>query len=87
MVYFLIRLINFAASAFNLFLLVYIITTYILAPWHPVRRSLAQVFEPILRVIRRYVPPVGMFDLSPLVLILLVEVLRQLLVGLLSMFL
>ncbi|NPA07110.1 MAG: hypothetical protein GXO54_06890 [Chloroflexi bacterium] len=86
MIFWLIRLINFATSAFELFLVVYVVTTLIFAPWHPVRRALARFFEPILAPIRRHVPTVGIFDFSPLVLILLVEVVRNVLIQVLLVF-
>jgi YggT family protein len=43
--------------------------------------------EPILGPLRRVLPPLGMFDLSPIVAWLLLEwVIRPLLVGLVNMF-
>ncbi len=86
MISFLIRLVNFLASAFDLFLIVYVVTTFFMAPWHPVRQTLARFFEPLLAPIRRHVPPVGMFDFSPLVLILIVEILRSVFVRVLLVF-
>ncbi len=38
-------------------------------PYNPIVRFLASVTDPILFRIRRYVPPMGGFDLSPLILI------------------
>ena len=35
-----------------------------LDPWHPVRRTLAQIAEPLIQPFRNLIPPVGMFDLS-----------------------
>jgi YggT family protein len=42
-----------------------------------------RLVRPLLDPIRRVVPPLGMFDFSPLILIVLVQVLSNLLVGLL----
>jgi YggT family protein len=44
-----------------------------------VGRFLYQVTEPVLRPIRRFVPLIGGVDLSPLILILLLWLLRNLL--------
>jgi YggT family protein len=49
--------------------------TYFMSPFDPVRMKVDRFVEPFLRPIRRYVRPVGspergMFDLSPLILIL-----------------
>lgn len=48
--------------------------------FHPIVRKietvLNQVFEPLLRPIRRYVPAVGGIDLSPIVLIILINFIK-----------
>jgi YggT family protein len=36
-----------------------------------------ELTEPVLGPIRRIVPPMGMFDLSPMIALLLLQVLRQ----------
>ncbi len=38
-------------------------------PYNPIVRFLAQVTDPVLDKIRRYLPPMGGFDLSPMLLI------------------
>ena len=43
-------------------------------PGTPVAPVLAAVTRPFLRPLRRYVPPVGQFDLTPLVLVVLIQV-------------
>lgn len=49
-------------------------------PWHPVPRTLSQVTSPILDPIRKMIPPwrYGL-DLSPLVALIIIQVIRQLL--------
>ncbi len=42
---------------------------------------LYEITEPILAPIRRILPNMGMFDLSPMVAIILLDLLRRLLVG------
>jgi YggT family protein len=49
-------------------------------PYHPVRRSIDSVIEPMLAPIRRVVPLIGMFDLSPLILLILIQVVSNLLI-------
>ncbi len=46
-----------------------------------ISQILHEITEPILGPIRRIMPNMGMFDLSPMVAIILLEVLRNLLVG------
>jgi YggT family protein len=52
-------------------------------PYHPIRRGLDRIVEPMLSPIRRVVPLVGMLDFSPLVLIILIQILGGLLIRLL----
>ncbi|MFQ5593275.1 MAG: YggT family protein [Anaerolineae bacterium] len=51
-------------------------------PYHPAVQILHQITEPILAPIRRYLPPTGMIDFSPLVAIVLLEAARLLLLSL-----
>lgn len=48
----------------------------------PIARFLYETTEPLLAPIRRFLPQMGMVDLSPLVLILLLGVLVRLMAGL-----
>ena len=47
----------------------------------PIVRILDDITEPILRPLRRVIPPLGMFDLSPIVAILLVSFVTRLLLA------
>jgi YggT family protein len=55
--------------------------------YHPVARFLRQITEPVLAPIRRIVPPVqaggGLFDLSPMVALLLLWVFERILIAVL----
>lgn len=48
--------------------------------FHPIVRKieyvLNQIFEPLLRPIRRYIPTAGGIDLSPIVLIILINFIK-----------
>ncbi len=50
-------------------------------PYNPIVRFLIQVTEPALTKIRRYLPPMGGLDLSPMVLILAVIFVQSFLVS------
>jgi YggT family protein len=48
-------------------------------PYHPVRQGVDNLVRPLLDPIRKVVPPVGMLDFSPLVLIILIQLVSRLL--------
>lgn len=79
----LIQLINSLQFILVLIVLVSVILSYFMDPYHPVRRFLDRIVEPMLAPIRRVVPLIGMLDFSPLILILLIEVVGNLLIRLL----
>ena len=79
----LIRVINFSASLFILLIFVHIALSFFMDPYHPVRRTLERIVSPLLNPIRKAVPLIGMFDISPIILVLLVSVLQSALVNLL----
>jgi YggT family protein len=73
-------------SVYILVLLVYVLTSWIRLPYSlsPVQRFLNDVCNPYLALWRRILPMVGPLDLSPLVGILGLVVLREILTSLLS---
>ncbi|GAB4492916.1 MAG: YggT family protein [Anaerolineales bacterium] len=86
MVMLLIQLIGLLVQAIPLLVIVYIVLTYIFDPYHPVRMALANIVEPMLAPIRRVVPLIGMLDISPVILILLVQLLGNFLISILLKF-
>jgi YggT family protein len=79
----LIQLIGAIQFILVLMVLVSVILSYFMAPYHPVRRFLDSIVEPMLAPIRRIVPLVGMLDFSPLILIVLIQLIGNLLTRLL----
>lgn len=82
------------ASILNgLFNVLYVILlARIIVSWFPARPGsilidiyevLYAITEPFLAPLRRIIPPMGMLDLSPLVLLLLLRLFRSLLLGML----
>ena len=84
MIAILILFINALSQLLVLLVIVSVILSYFMDPYHPVRRAIDGVVEPMLAPIRRIVPLVGALDFSPLVLILLIQLLSNLLIRLLS---
>ncbi|HEX7394490.1 MAG TPA: YggT family protein [Anaerolineaceae bacterium] len=75
------KIISTLANLIILLVIVDSIISLFLSPYHPVRSALDRVLYPLLAPIRRIVPLVGMFDLSPLILIILVEILSYALIS------
>lgn len=83
MIDFLIAFVNILTQVLILLVIAYAILSYILSPYHPVRSFVDRIVEPLLAPIRRVVPLIGIFDLSPIVFILLVQVAASVLLSLL----
>jgi YggT family protein len=78
-----ITIINTLGNLIILVVIIDAILSYFLSPYHPVRGALDRVLNPLLTPIRRVIPAVGMFDLSPLILIILVQILSSVLIAVL----
>ncbi|WP_446011915.1 YggT family protein [Candidatus Electrothrix sp.] len=64
------KLINIAFSAYIWIVIGRAIISWVNPdPYNPIVRFLAQVTDPVLDKIRRYLPPMGGLDLSPMLLI------------------
>ena len=79
----LITIIGALQQILILLVILSVILSYFMDPFHPIRRGLDRLVEPMLNPIRRVVPLVGMLDFSPLVLIILIQIVGGLLVRLL----
>jgi YggT family protein len=77
MINIIITIINLLANLFVLVVIVDSILSFFLSPYHPVRSALDRIINPFLSPIRKIVPLVGMFDFSPIILIILVEILSS----------
>jgi YggT family protein len=80
----LIILINTISQIFVWIVIASALLSFFLPPYHPVREALDRIINPFLNPIRRVVPNAGMFDFSPLILIIAVQFLTQILVRILS---
>jgi YggT family protein len=71
-----------------LLLFAYILTSWVRLPYNPwlnrVQRFLYDVCDPYLRIFRRFLPPLGPLDLSPMVAIIVLFVIQNVLVAVLE---
>ncbi|HLD93802.1 MAG TPA: YggT family protein [Anaerolineales bacterium] len=78
-----IDLIILLINILTILILGHVLLTWIVSPYHPLREALDRIVEPMLAPIRRILPFAGGLDFSPLVLLLLVQLIGRLLIGLL----
>ena len=67
------QIISTLANIYVWIVIASILMSYFVDPYHPIRRGVDNIVEPMLLPIRRIMPTIGMFDFSPLVLILLIQ--------------
>jgi YggT family protein len=80
-----VSLIQALGNLLSLIVLVDVIATWILPnPYHPFRQALDRIVEPMMAPIRRIVPPLGTLDFSPLILLILIQVITAVLVNLVA---
>ncbi len=60
-----------------------LLSWFSLSPDHPAVRILDTITEPILAPLRRVIPLVGMIDITPIVALLLLQVVRQVVIQIL----
>jgi YggT family protein len=79
----LIGFVELAFTVFTLLILARIVISWLnLDPYHPAVQFLHNATEPILAPVRRVIPPMGMFDLSPMVVMIGALFLQRILITL-----
>jgi YggT family protein len=77
----LIGVINILTQALTWLVILSVLLSYLMDPYHSVRRTIDSFVEPMLRPIRRVLPPIAGFDWSPVVLVFLIQGLRWVLLA------
>jgi len=68
--------------ALNLAILARVLLSWVqVDPYNPLVQLLFQVTEPILEPFRRVIPPIGMIDISPIVAIVVLQIVQQVLIS------
>ncbi len=66
-----------------LLVLAKVILSYFLSPYHQVRQFIDRIVDPMLDPIRKVVKPIGGMDFSPVVLLLIIQLISYLVLSLL----
>jgi YggT family protein len=78
------RLIDFAFWVLNLAILLRVLFSWIRPdPYNVLVRWVYQLTEPILAPLRRVIPPLGGFDITPMVALVILEIVHRLIISLL----
>lgn len=77
---YLIGLVELIITLITVLLILNVLASFVLDPWHPARRFLNQLAEPILRPFRGLLPPVGMFDFTIMLALIVIQILGQLVI-------
>jgi len=85
MIFILAQAIQWFANLIIFLVIVQVILSYFMSPYHPIRSFVDRLVEPLLAPIRRVVPLIGMLDFSPFILIILVQLIEQVLINLLRL--
>ncbi len=79
----LIILVQITEQILSLLIIVHVILSYFMSPYHPIREMVDRLIEPLLSPIRRLIPKTGMFDFSPLILLIGIQVIAQIIISIL----
>ncbi|MGQ9557405.1 MAG: YggT family protein [Desulfurispora sp.] len=76
-------IVNVAFQVYTWLIFIRIILSWVRHnPYQPVIRFIYEVTEPVLGFFRRIIPPLGVIDISPIAAFFALELLRQLIIGL-----
>ncbi len=73
------------ALIYLLMILAYVVMSMLPLPYNVwvgrIRRFLDQTVSPYLNLFRRFIPPIGMFDISPIVAIFVLQIVSRIVVS------
>ncbi|HPH95520.1 MAG TPA: YggT family protein [Anaerolineaceae bacterium] len=77
------QFISLISRLLTILIIVDVLLSYFLSPYHSVRVTLDRIVEPMLSPIRRLIPPAGGIDFSPIILVIAIQAIEMVLVNLL----
>ncbi|RIK42023.1 MAG: hypothetical protein DCC55_10060 [Chloroflexi bacterium] len=75
----LLQLLGLLLQLYSFLILARVLMTWIpnLDPYNPAVQMLTQVTDPVLEPARRLIPPIGMIDISPIVVMIVIQFLAR----------
>ena len=83
MIVYIANIINYIVQLITIVVIIKVFLSYFMSPYHPVRMTIDRIVNPMLNPIQRIIPALGMLDLSPIILIVLVQILGRVIINLL----
>jgi YggT family protein len=80
---YIIVFIQVAEQILSLLVIVHVILSFFMSPYHLIRQTVDRLVEPLLAPIRQILPQTGVFDFSPLVLLILIQLIAGILISIL----
>jgi len=81
--FFVVQIVDLLSQILILLVFISAILSWFMPPYHPVRAALDRLVEPMLAPIRRVLPTAGGFDFSPLILMVLIQLIDWVLTSIL----
>lgn len=80
---YIIVFIQVAEQILSLLVIVHVILSFFMSQYHLIRQTVDRLVEPLLAPIRQILPQTGVFDFSPLVLLILIQLIAGILISIL----
>jgi YggT family protein len=77
----LIILITTITNFLTLLIIADALLSFILPPYHTIRETLGRILQPLYAPLRRIIPPLGMIDITPIVLLLLLRFISNMIIS------
>ena len=68
----------------SLIIIVKVFLSYFLEPYHPIRNMLDRFIDPVIRPIQKLIPPIGSIDFSPLILLIIIQLLGSIIISIIQ---
>lgn len=75
------QVVNIVGNVLTLLIIADALMSFFVSPFHPIRQTLGRILSPLYAPLRKVIPTVGMMDFSPLVLLLIIQVLQSLIIN------
>jgi YggT family protein len=74
-------IVGMLANLLSIIVFISVILSWFVPPDQPIRAALDRIVDPLLAPIRRIIPMAGMIDFSPMILMILIELVSRILIN------